>query len=122
MTGPARAWTTTSGSSSAKATRPVWAAEPVVVSTSHGIAIIETRVPHSEIASATRNPTSGVRRPVADCHDSSPPRWPGRGNAWNWNTKSAASGSSSASSRSSMKRACIFSVSASACFAVTWTW
>ena len=96
-----------------------------MVSTSHGIAIIETRVPHSEIASATRNPTSGVRRPVAVImllSPGSPPRWPGRGKAWNWKTNSAASGSSSASSRSSMKISCIFVVSASACSAVTRTW
>ncbi len=62
MSGPARAFTTTSGSSSAKATRPVCAADPVVVSTSQGIAIIEMRVPASEMASETRKPTSGLRR------------------------------------------------------------
>ena len=38
------------------ATRPVWVALPVVVSTNHGIAIIETRVPVSEIASAVSQP------------------------------------------------------------------
>jgi hypothetical protein len=45
MSGPAAALTTTRGSISAKATSPVCAADPVVVSTSQGRATIETRVP-----------------------------------------------------------------------------
>jgi hypothetical protein len=54
--GPPNAFSSTIGVISAKATSPVWVAEPVVVSTSHGIAIIETRVPSSEIASAVSQP------------------------------------------------------------------
>ena len=54
--GPPVALKITSGVSSAAATSPVRVAEPVVTSTSHGIAIIETRVPSSEIASAVSQP------------------------------------------------------------------
>ena len=54
MSGPARNWRRTSGAISAKATRPVFVAESVVVSTNHGIAIIDTRVPVTEIAIAVR--------------------------------------------------------------------
>ena len=54
--GPPVALKSTIGVSSAAATSPVWVAEPVVTSTSHGIAIIETRVPRSEIASADSQP------------------------------------------------------------------
>ena len=51
----------TSGVISAAATRPVWVAEPVVESTNHGIAIIETRVPTKEMPSATSAPARGAR-------------------------------------------------------------
>ena len=54
ISGPAPALIATSGASSAKATRPVLAGDPVVTSTSHGMAIIDSRVPTSEMASATR--------------------------------------------------------------------
>ena len=54
MSGPPEHLSSTSGAISANATRPVLVGEPVVVRTSHGIAIIETRVPVSEIATATR--------------------------------------------------------------------
>ncbi len=47
---------TTSGVSSATDTRPVRVAEPVVTSTSQGMAIIETRVPSNETASAVSHP------------------------------------------------------------------
>ncbi len=54
--GPPVALKSTSGVSSAAATRPVLVADPVVTSTSHGIAIIETRVPRRETASAVSQP------------------------------------------------------------------
>ena len=54
--GPPVALNTTSGVSSATDTSPVRVAEPVVTRTSQGIAIIETRVPSSEIASAVSHP------------------------------------------------------------------
>ena len=56
MIGPPSIVSSTSGNSSASATRPVFVGLPVVVSTSHGTAIIETRVPVSEIASAVSQP------------------------------------------------------------------
>ena len=56
MSGPPSTLHSTSGNISAKATRPVWVAEPVVVSTNHGIATIEIRVPVREIASAVSQP------------------------------------------------------------------
>ncbi len=56
MIGPPSTLSSTSGSISASATRPVFVALPVVVSTNHGSAIIETRVPVSEIASAVSQP------------------------------------------------------------------
>ena len=46
----------TSGVISTAATSPVWVAEPVVDSTNHGIAIIETRVPTKEMPSAVSPP------------------------------------------------------------------
>ena len=58
----------TSGVISAAATRPVWVAEPVVESTNHGIAIIETRVPTKEMPSATSAPARGAR----GAHDARP--------------------------------------------------
>ena len=54
VSGPESTCEATSGAISAKATRPVLVGEPVVVRTSHGIAIIDTRVPVIEIATATR--------------------------------------------------------------------
>ena len=54
MSGPARNCSSTSGAISANATSPVFVADPVLVSTNHGIAIIESRVPLTEIASAVR--------------------------------------------------------------------
>ena len=54
VSGPESTCAATSGAISAKATRPVLVGEPVVVRTSHGIAIIDTRVPVIEIATATR--------------------------------------------------------------------
>ena len=56
MTGPLSTLSTTSGSISASATSPVWVALPVVVSTNHGSATIDTRVPVSEKASAVSSP------------------------------------------------------------------
>ena len=56
MIGPPSTLSTTIGSISARATRPVWVALPVVVSTNHGSAIMETRVPMSESASAVSQP------------------------------------------------------------------
>ena len=56
MSGPPSTLHSTSGNISAKATRPVWVAEPVVVSTNHGIATIEIRVPVREMASAVSQP------------------------------------------------------------------
>ena len=61
MIGPPSTLSNTSGASSASATRPVLVALPVVVSTNHGSAIIEIRVPVSEIASAVSQPYSGFR-------------------------------------------------------------
>ena len=63
MSGPPSTLSTTSGSSlgerdQAGLRRPI----PVVVSTSHGSAIIETRVPASEIASASQPADEGRRR------------------------------------------------------------
>jgi hypothetical protein len=46
----------TIGVISANATRPVCVGDPVVVSTSHGMAIIETRVPSREMHSAVSQP------------------------------------------------------------------
>ena len=54
MNGPARNCSTTSGAISANATTPVFVAEPVLVSTNHGIAIIESRVPLTDTACAVR--------------------------------------------------------------------
>jgi hypothetical protein len=54
--GPPTALSSTIGAISAAATRPVFVGDPVVTSTSHGIAIIETRVPRSETASAVNQP------------------------------------------------------------------
>ena len=56
MIGPPSTLSTTSGSISASATRPVFSGLPVVVSTKNGSAIIETRVPVSEMASAVSQP------------------------------------------------------------------
>ncbi|GAA4706553.1 hypothetical protein GCM10023349_25880 [Nocardioides conyzicola] len=56
ITGPASTLSTTSGSISASATSPVFVALPVVVSTNHGSATMDTRVPVSEIASAVSQP------------------------------------------------------------------
>ncbi|GAA4373737.1 hypothetical protein GCM10023146_25610 [Nocardioides caricicola] len=56
ITGPPRILSRTSGSISASATSPVFVALPVVVSTNHGRATIDTRVPVSEIASAVSQP------------------------------------------------------------------
>ena len=67
--GPDRAFSTTYGAISAKATSPVCTALPVVVSTSQGIAIIETRVPVSDTASEARKPQSAPRPLTTD-----PPR------------------------------------------------
>ena len=69
ISGPASALTTTSGSISATPTRPVRAADPVVVSTSHGMAIIDTRVPVSDTASAVEE----ADQRSAAAHGSSPP-------------------------------------------------
>ena len=54
--GPPSTFISTIGIISANATRPVWVAAPVVVSTNHGIAIIDTRVPVRESASAVSQP------------------------------------------------------------------
>ena len=54
--GPPKALNSTIGVISANATRPVCVADPVVVSTSHGMAIIETRVPSNEMHSAVSQP------------------------------------------------------------------
>jgi len=54
--GPPKALNSTIGAISANATSPVCVAEPVVVSTSQGIAIIDTRVPSSEMHSAVSQP------------------------------------------------------------------
>ena len=62
ITGPPSALAVTYGAISAKATRPVWVALPVVVRTNQGIAIIDNRVPVSETASAPSHPISGARR------------------------------------------------------------
>ncbi len=56
MTGPPSTLNTTSGSISASATRPVLVALPVCSSTNSGIAIIDTRVPVIESASAVSQP------------------------------------------------------------------
>ncbi len=56
ITGPPSTLSSTIGSISHSATRPVLVAEPVVVSTRNGSAIIETRVPASETASAVSQP------------------------------------------------------------------
>ena len=56
MTGPLSTLNTTRGSISASATSPVWVALPVVVSTNHGSATTETRVPVREKASAVSRP------------------------------------------------------------------
>jgi hypothetical protein len=61
MIGPPSTLSNTSGASSASATRPVLVALPVVVRTNHGSAIIEIRVPVSEIASAVSQPYRGFR-------------------------------------------------------------
>ena len=54
MYGPDRNCSSTSGAISAKATSPVIVADPVLVSTNHGMAIIDSRVPLTETASAVR--------------------------------------------------------------------
>ncbi len=59
MTGPPSTLNSTSGSISASATRPVREALPVSDSTYSGIAIIDTRVPVRETASAVSQPYSG---------------------------------------------------------------
>ena len=56
MIGPPSTLSTTSGSISARATRPVFSGLPVVVRTKKGSAIIETRVPMSEMPSAASQP------------------------------------------------------------------
>ena len=56
MIGPPSTLRTTSGSISARATRPVFSGLPVVVRTNHGSAIMETRVPMSEMPSAPSQP------------------------------------------------------------------
>ncbi len=76
ITGPPRTLKITSGSISASAARPVLVALPVVWSTKSGIAIIETRVPVIEIASAVEpaveRPT-GVAGTGRGVHDGSSP-------------------------------------------------
>jgi hypothetical protein len=52
----------TYGVISANPASPVSDALPVVVSTSQGTAIIDSRVPHSDTSSAVSQPYSGVRR------------------------------------------------------------
>ena len=54
--GPPNALNSTIGVISAAATSPVCVADPVVVSTSQGMAIIDTRVPSSEMHSAVSQP------------------------------------------------------------------
>ncbi len=70
MIGPPSTLSTTSGSISASATRPVFSGLPVVVSTKHGSAIIETRVPMSEIALGGQ---PAVERPRSRRHRRRPP-------------------------------------------------
>ena len=56
MIGPPSTFSTTRGSISARATRPVFSGLPVVVRTKNGSAIMETRVPMSEMPSAPSQP------------------------------------------------------------------
>jgi hypothetical protein len=56
MIGPPSTLSTTSGSISATATRPVFSGLPVVVSTKNGSAIMDTRVPISDTPSAPSQP------------------------------------------------------------------
>ena len=56
MIGPPSTFISTSGTISKSATRPVFSGLPVVVSTKNGSAIIEMRVPVSEMASEVSHP------------------------------------------------------------------
>jgi hypothetical protein len=62
MTGPPSAMASTSGVNSQTATMPVLAADPVVVSTNHGIAIALIRLPATEIAVVASSPANAGLR------------------------------------------------------------
>ena len=102
--GPPSALKTTSGVISTAATRPVWVAEPVVDSTNHGIAIIETRVPTKEIPRRPgRRP--GGRAPGSGVFIGSVPQGPGPREGVEVDRRRARRRPSSDSSASSIVRA-----------------